>query len=124
MPTSVVATTHTSPGATRQKAPREVHHAADTEDQREAERDEQVVAPEHKAIQHLFDQEHAPGLSVRHWHGSYAGYIWQGFCSRVGARTSSDSLAEGTAAPRARKSHLSLPWPLALTVKGWASRMS
>src|SRR5262247_2768495 len=88
-------------------AVREVHHTPDAEDQREAERDQQVVAPEHEAIHHLFDQEHAPGLSpALAW--LLRRYIWQGFCSRVGARTSRDSLADGTAAPRARKSHLSL----------------
>ncbi len=40
-----------------ERAVSEVHHAADAEDQRQAERDQEVVAPEHEAVQHLFEQE-------------------------------------------------------------------
>jgi hypothetical protein len=36
---------------------REVDHAADAEDQRQPERDQEIVAPEHEAIHHLFQQE-------------------------------------------------------------------
>ena len=42
----------------------------------------------------------------------------QAFCALVGLITSSGSFAFGIAAPNARKSHLSLAWPLALTVNG------
>src|SRR5216684_3553685 len=42
----------------------------------------------------------------------------QGFCSLVGLITSSGSFATGIAGPSARKSHLSLALPLALTVNG------
>ena len=46
-------------GAERvERAVRQVHHAADAEDQRQAERDQQVVAAEHEAVDHLFEQEH------------------------------------------------------------------
>ena len=51
-------------GAERiERAMRQVHHAADAEDQRQAERDQQIVAPEHEAIDHLFQQE--PELHAR-----------------------------------------------------------
>jgi hypothetical protein len=36
---------------------REIDHAADAEDQRQAERNQQLVASEHEAIHHLFQQE-------------------------------------------------------------------
>ena len=41
----------------RERAMREVNHAADAEDQRQAERDQKVITPEHEAIHHLFQQE-------------------------------------------------------------------
>ena len=45
-------------GAERvERAVREIDDAADAEDQRQAERDQQVVASEHEAIHHLFQQE-------------------------------------------------------------------
>jgi hypothetical protein len=37
---------------------RQVDHAADAEDQRQAERDQQVIASEHEAVDHLFQQVH------------------------------------------------------------------
>src|SRR6185312_9241183 len=46
-------------GAERiESAVREIDDAADAEDQRQAERDQQVVAAEDEAIDHLFEQEH------------------------------------------------------------------
>jgi hypothetical protein len=36
---------------------RQIDHAADAEDQRQPERDQKVIAPEHEAIHHLFQQE-------------------------------------------------------------------
>jgi hypothetical protein len=35
----------------------QIDHAADAEDQRQAERDQQIIASEHEAIHHLFQQE-------------------------------------------------------------------
>src|SRR5665647_217202 len=35
----------------------EIHHAADAEDQRQAQRNQQIIAAEHEAIYHLFQQE-------------------------------------------------------------------
>ena len=46
-------------GAERvERAVRQIDHAADAEDQRQAKRDQQVVASEHEAVDHLFQQEH------------------------------------------------------------------
>jgi hypothetical protein len=36
---------------------RQIDHAADAEDQRQAERDQQVITPEDEPIHHLFQQE-------------------------------------------------------------------
>ena len=36
---------------------REIDDAADAEDQRQAERDQKIIASEHEAIHHLFQQE-------------------------------------------------------------------
>ncbi len=38
-------------------AMRQVDHAANAENQRQTQRDEQVIAPEHEAVDHLFEQE-------------------------------------------------------------------
>ena len=48
-------------GAERiERAMRQVDDAADAEDQRQAERDQQIIAAEHEAIHHLFQQECEP----------------------------------------------------------------
>src|SRR5262249_37727135 len=106
-------------------AVRQVDDAADAEDQGEPERDQKVVAAENEAIHHLCEQEHI--LSQRHTgtrdaarhrlHPAFDHKL-QGFCSLVGARASSGSLAAGTAAPSAMISHRSLAWPFGLTVNG------
>src|SRR6266849_4905556 len=44
-------------------AVRQVHDAADAEDQRQAQRDQQVVTSEHKAVDYLFEQEHETKFS-------------------------------------------------------------
>ena len=45
-------------GAERiERAVREIDDAADAEDQRQAERDQEVIAPEHQAIHHLLQQK-------------------------------------------------------------------
>jgi hypothetical protein len=45
-------------GAKRVKrAMRQIDHAADAEDQRQPERNQQIIASEHEAIHHLFQQE-------------------------------------------------------------------
>ena len=116
------------------RAVRQIHHAADAEDQRQAERDQQVVASEHEAVDHLFQQEHewdSQTIGAGRDGGSIAAevqspdasaeapassvcYKVQGFCSFVGSSTSSGSFAPGTAAPSARKSHLSFACALRL----------
>ena len=122
------------------RAMRQIHHAADAEDQRQSERDQQVVASEYEAVDHLFQQEHerdsqtigagrdggirsaaevqSPDASAKRRPRPASDYKVQGFCSFVGLRTSSGSFALGTAAPNARKSHLSFACPFGLTVNG------
>jgi hypothetical protein len=39
------------------RAVRQVHHTADAEDQRQPERDQEIIASEHEAVYHLFQQE-------------------------------------------------------------------
>src|SRR5690349_17546247 len=95
-------------------AVREVDDAADAEDQRQPERNQKVIAPENEAIHHLLEQEHV--LSQRptgtqdadREPASHLDYKLQGFCSRVGASTSSGSFGPGTAPPSAMISHRSL----------------
>src|SRR5262249_10952223 len=121
-----------------ERAVREIHNAADTKYQRQAERDQEVVASEYEAVDHLFQQEHeSKTISARCDGGSSTSsadtidgasangrprpvpdHKVQGFCSFVGLMTSSGSFAFGIAGLSARKSHLSLAWPLGLTVKG------
>jgi hypothetical protein len=45
-------------------------------------------------------------------------HILQVLSARVGASSSSDWFGAGTAAPNCSQSHLSLAWPLGLTVNG------
>src|SRR5215471_11143948 len=108
-----------------ERAVGEVDDTTDAENQREPKRDQEVIAPENEAIHHLFEQEHV--LSQRPTRSQDADHDrprptsdhkLQGFCSRVGASTSSGSFAPGTAPPSAIKSHRSLAWPFALTVNG------
>ena len=44
---------------------REIDDAADAEDQRQAERDQEVIASEHQAIHHLFQQEIRTACAIR-----------------------------------------------------------
>ena len=129
-------------GAERvERAMRQVHDAADAEDQRQTERDQQVVASEHEAVDYLFEQEHelnsramdaeegagviplavttrSPGAGANAPRAAAAYYKVQGFCSLVGLMTSSGSFAAGMADPSVMRSHLSLAWPLVLSVNG------
>ncbi len=113
-------------GAERiERAMREIDDAADAEDQRQAERDQQIIAAEHEAIDHLFQQEselHALSrrrgprlrwrMQARRLTSSRDSALWSARCFRaIHSRP-------GIAAPRSSVSHLSLAWPLALTVKG------
>src|SRR5690606_13857822 len=110
----------------------EVDDAADAEDQRQAQRQEQVITPEHQAVDDLFEQKDewhgnpesrcaAPrrGRGARRsaWNAAGRGHILQAFSDLGGASFSSGSLGAGTASPKARKSCLCLDWPLGLTVK-------
>src|ERR1700684_3755352 len=96
---------------------RQVDHAADAKDQRQAERDQEIIASEHEAIHHLFQQE--PELHSRFLETLMSaaprcaapGYTGQAFIPLVGLRTSIGSSAPGTAAPSVMRSHLSLAWP-------------
>ena len=83
---------------------REIDDAADAEDQRQAERDQEVIAPEHQAIHHLLQQKselHMRSAKIkrdgagflvpapqrqcarRPYSGFYA-FMLQGFCVFVG----------------------------------------
>ena len=131
-------------GAQRvERAMRQVDDAADAEDQRQPERDQEIIASEHEAIHHLFQQEPELHSRFRKAQGVWrrarpvnavtrrapepvrtpgerrSGYIEQGFCSLVERDDferfvrSRDRGAQVRACP-------TCPWPcpLALTVKG------
>ena len=90
---------------------REVDHAADAEDQRQAQGEEEVVAAEDETVDDLFEQESELHVTAR-------GYILQSLSALVGARDSSGWSGAGTASPNFRKSCLPLDSPFALTVNG------
>ena len=107
---------------------RQVDDAPHTENQGQAKGQQQVVAAQHQAVDHLLQQindfhefrvaEKEPAPPAGAGSGTVPLYIAHWFSDLSGASFSSGSLAPGTASPKRRKSCLCLAWPLGLTVKG------
>jgi len=128
-------------GAERvERAVGEVHHPAHAEDERQPERDQQVIPAEDQAVDDLLEKEkqlHESAALRRPVLGGEgalpfpggtaalgAAYSTQAFADLGGLMLSSGWFGAGTAAPNARMSHLSFAWPLGLTVNGKASWIS
>ena len=118
-----------------ERAVRQVDQPAQREDQRQAERDQQVVGTRKQAIenlledlrQHGFEARRGPVATERAANSRLSGHqvgIVQGFSSRVGAMISRLWLSAGTGGDRLNNCHLSLTCDSGLKVTVYICCMS